>query len=110
MTKLYECRGADRTLLTTNCRWSRLDCCESVVEHDVEPTIRLLTDQDDLDALKDAVGHGYTYCDEDVPYVLAWLAKERPKAASALAMDRCDYHDMMARLRYGVHVDSKESK
>nr|DAR59618.1 MAG TPA: hypothetical protein [Caudoviricetes sp.] len=110
MTKLYECRGADRTLLTTNRQWSRLDCWQEVVEHDVEPTIRLLTDKDDLDALSDAVGTGYDFVEEDTPFVLAWLAKERPKAASALAMDRCDYHDMMARLWYGVHVDSKESK
>lgn len=110
MTELYECRGADRTLLTTNRQWSRLDCWQQIVEHDVEPTIRLLTDKDDLDALSDAVGTGYDFVEEDTPFVLAWLAKERPKAASALAMDRCDYHDMMARLWYGVHVDSKESK
>lgn len=106
MTKLYECRGEYSVLFTTDIHragWG----WEDVVEHDVEPTIRLLTDSDDLDALRDAVGRGYAYCDEDVPYVLAWLAKERPKAASALAMDRCDYHDMMARLWYGVHADSK---
>lgn len=27
--------------------------------------------------------------------------------ASALAMDRCGYHDMMARLWYRLHMESK---
>ena len=84
-----------------------MDCWQQIVEHDVEPTIRLLTDQDDLDALSRAVGDRYHYSSEHAPYVLAWLVKERPEAASALATDRCDYHDMMARLWYGVHADSR---
>ena len=106
MTKLYECRGERRTLLTTD-RTKTGAVWKKVVEHDVEPTIRLLTDQDDLDALSSAVGDVYHYFDEDAPYVLAWLVKERQKAAAALAMDRCDYHDMMARLWYKVGEESR---
>lgn len=106
MTKLYECWGERRVLLTTH-HMKKGSIWREVIEHDVEPIIRLLTDQDDLDALSSAVGDRYHYSSEDAPYVLAWLVEERSKAASALAMDRCDYHDMMARLWYGVHADSK---
>ena len=107
MTKLYECQADNRTLLTTNRQWFRLDCWEYVVEHDVEPTIWLLTDQDDLDAMLSAVGSRYDFVEEDAPYVLAWLVEQRPKDAYALAMDRCDYHDMMARLWYKVGEESR---
>lgn len=107
MTKLYECKTTHRTLLTMSTSKSWPGYWEEVFEHDVEPTIRLLSDQDDLDALSDAVGGQYDWDVEDAPYVLAWLVKERPKAAAALAMDRCDYHDMMARLWYKVDEESR---
>lgn len=106
MTKLYECRGERRVLPTTH-HMKEASIWREVVEHDVEPVIRLLTDQDDLDALSSAVGDGYHYSSEDAPYVLAWLVEQRPKDASALAMDRCDYHDMMARLWYKVGEESR---
>lgn len=106
MTKLYECRAGYFTMLTPYSHRLKLNW-ESVIEHDVEPTIRLLTDPDDLEALQNAVGPGYIYYNEHAPYVLAWLIKDRPDAASALALDRCDHHDTLARLWYRLHVESK---
>lgn len=106
MTKFYECRAGYFTMLTPYSHRLKLNW-ESVIEHDVESTIPLRIDQDDLEALQNAVGPGYIYYDEHAPYVVAWLIKKRPEAAAALAIDRCDYHDMMAGLWYRVHEESK---